>query len=255
MVMAERTGKLERVAIMQPYFFPYLGYVSLLKHTDRFILFDPVQFIRHGWIERNRVLKQGGGWLYIKAPLAAHARDTLIKDIRLDNTRDWKRSMLSQLDVYKRSAPYYSDVMDLVRAVFADEYEDIVSIDRAALRAVCDYLEIDRRIDIFSEMGLDIGEVGSPDEWALNICVALGDVDEYWIAPGGREFFDGSKYERAGIKLRFQSVRLDEYDQRRDGFEPGLSIIDVMMFNSPAEVNRMLDDYVLADGVDRSGAS
>jgi hypothetical protein len=57
-----------KLGIMQPYFFPYLGYFSLIKHTDRFILFDTVQFIRHGWIERNRILKQNEGWQYVQAP-------------------------------------------------------------------------------------------------------------------------------------------------------------------------------------------
>jgi hypothetical protein len=110
-------------------------------------------------------------------------------------------------------------------------------------------------IDIFSEMGLRIAPVNAPDEWALNICRALGDVSEYWNPPGGRIFFDASKYQRAGIKLQFLSVNLREYDQRRRGFVPGLSIIDVAMFNSPQEINEMLDDYVLLDGVDRSGSA
>ena len=63
---------MKKVAIMQPYFFPYLGYFSLIKHTDEFILFDPVQFIRHGWIERNRILKPENGWQYISVPLEKH---------------------------------------------------------------------------------------------------------------------------------------------------------------------------------------
>ena len=70
-----------KLGIMQPYFAPYLGYISLIKHTDEFILFDTVQFIRHGWIERNRILKPGGGWQYIAIPLVKHSQKTLICDI------------------------------------------------------------------------------------------------------------------------------------------------------------------------------
>ena len=73
-----------RLGIMQPYFFPYIGYMSLIKNTDLFILFDDVQFIRHGWIERNRILKPSGGWQYIAVPLEKHHRDTLIKEIRIN---------------------------------------------------------------------------------------------------------------------------------------------------------------------------
>lgn len=242
----------QRVAIMQPYFFPYLGYFSLIKHTDRFILFDPVQFIRHGWIERNRVLKQGGGWLYIRVPLQPHSRGTLIRDIRIDNRRAWGRSILSQLEVYRRVAPHYHAVVDLVADVLAVDHEDIISLDRAALEAVCTYLGMPRTFDVFSELDLALVPVTAPDEWALNTCLALGNVGEYWNPPGGREFFDAAKYARAGIDLRFLSVNLCEYAQGRDGFEAGLSILDVMMFNHPHRILGMLDDYELLEGVDRS---
>ena len=72
------------VAIMQPYLFPYAGYISLIKHTDQFILFDPVQFIRHGWIDRNRVLKQGDGWIYVRVPLQPYGSDATIDAVRIE---------------------------------------------------------------------------------------------------------------------------------------------------------------------------
>ncbi len=93
-----------KVAIMQPYFMPYIGYISLIKHSDVFILFDPVQFIRHGWIERNRILKQNEGWLYIQVPLLKSGRDTLIQDCLIDNSKDWKNKILSQLQIYKKKS-------------------------------------------------------------------------------------------------------------------------------------------------------
>ena len=88
---------MKKIGIMQPYFFPYLGYISLIKHTDEFMLFDPVQFIRHGWIERNRILKPGEGWQYIQVPLQKHSLTTDIKDIKIDNTQNWRVKLLSQL--------------------------------------------------------------------------------------------------------------------------------------------------------------
>src|SRR5665648_86327 len=90
-----------KVGIMQPYFFPYLGYFSLIKNTEQFILFDPVQFIKHGWIERNRILKPQGDWQYISVPLVKHSRDTIIKDIQISNTNDWKQTIFAQLVHYK----------------------------------------------------------------------------------------------------------------------------------------------------------
>lgn len=231
---------------MQPYFFPYLGYFSLIKHTDLFILFDVVQFIRHGWIERNRILHPQNSWLYIQVPLVKKSRETLIKDMQIQNNNgEWKNRILSQIQHYKKIAPYYSSALDILQDVFSFNYDTITSLNQYSLKKVCEYLNIQRDIPIFSEMGLSIEKPQMPDEWALNICKAMGNVEEYWNPPGGQSFFDRSKYEQAGIKLRFQSVNLKEYNQRRKPFEPGLSIIDVMMFNSPEEINQMLDDFEL----------
>jgi hypothetical protein len=232
-----------KVAIMQPYFFPYLGYFSLLKNTDRFILLDEVQFIRHGWIERNRILKQTGGWLYIKVPLIKHSRQTPIKDIRIDNNQNWRQSIASQLETYKKIAPHYSQISQLVTKTIASDYDNIVSLDKAALEAVLKYLGLNKKIEIFSKMKLRIETPRQADDWALNICMALGGVSEYWNPPGGQGLFNKSKYIRAGIDLKFLKPNLEEYNQRRQEFEPGLSIIDVLMFNEPRIVNEMLDKY------------
>lgn len=234
-----------KIAIMQPYFFPYLGYLSLIKHTDRFILFDSVQFIRHGWIERNRILKQSEGWLYVQVPLIKSSRGTLIKEIKIKNSVDWKNKITSQLQPYKKIAPYYYTIMKLVNELFKESFTDIVSLDKKALEIVCEHLGIMRKIEIFSEMNLEIEPVSTPDEWALNICKALGNVTEYWNPPGGLTFFDRSKYEDSGIKINFQKIKITAYNQKRNSFEPGLSILDVMMFNSVEEIHKMLDRFEL----------
>ena len=235
-----------RLGIMQPYFLPYLGYFSLIKHTDRFILFDTVQFIRHGWIERNRILKPGEGWQYIQVPLIKeNGRDTLIKDVRINNTNDWKTKVIAQLQHYKKKAPFYSTVINLLKEIFLDNYDDIVSLDKCSLKKTCQYLGIQRDISVFSEMDLAIEPAQAPDEWALNICKVIPGVDEYWNPVGGLAFFDRTKYEKAGIQLFFQEMELSPYPQLGNAFEPGLSIVDVMMFNSPDAINEMLDQYHL----------
>lgn len=234
-----------KAAIMQPYFFPYLGYFSLIKHTDIFILFDPVQFIRHGWIERNRILKQNSGWLYIQVPIVNKGRDVIIQDLIIDNSQDWKKKIVAQLQPYKKVAPHFYKVMKVVNEIFEKDYHCLVDLNYEALKGICKYLGIDKEISVFSKMNLEINEVNAPDEWALNICKVLENVTEYWNPPGGESFFDKKKYESANIKLNFQAVTINSFDQKREIFEPGLSIIDVIMFNSVEEVNIMLDDYQL----------
>jgi len=141
---------------MQPYFFPWLGYFSLIKHTDQFILFDPVQFIRHGWIERNRILKQDEGWLYIKVPLVKHSLQTLIKDVVIDDSQPWRQRLLAQLVTYKKLSKRYNEIYGLIEAAIAPQFTSIVELNRHALQAVCRYLGFDTALPIWSQMDMKV---------------------------------------------------------------------------------------------------
>jgi hypothetical protein len=231
-----------KLAIMQAYFFPYLGYFSLIKHSDRFVILDIVQFIRHGWIERNRILKPGGGWQYIQVPLVKHSRETTIKEVKIRFNDPWQDRIFRQLEHYKKRAPYYKQVISFLQNAFSYKTDDIADLDAHLLAEVCQYISIPFKREVFSEMHLAIEEVTAPDEWALNICKSLT-ADTYINPPGGIDFFDLNKYAQAGITLQFLKVNLKPYNQRGDTFEEGLSILDVMMFNTPQEIQTMLDDY------------
>ena len=229
---------------MQPYFFPYIGYFQLIQAADRFILFDDIQYIRHGWINRNRILKPGEGWQYITLPLAAHTRDTLIKDIQSVDASANKEKILRQLQHYKKIAPYYKVVMALLEDCFAAPYNSIVEMNGHYLKAVCDYIGIDFRIELSSQMNFDYTQVQHAGEWALRMSEQL-QAAAYINPEGGRELFNREQFEKSNISLCFLQSDLKAYNQRRTNFEPGLSIIDVMLFNEPAEIRNLLNDYQL----------
>lgn len=232
-----------KIAIMQPYLFPYLGYFSLIKNTDYFVFFDTPQYIRKGWINRNRILKENGEPTYFTVPIQKTERETAILNIKIDNQQDWKKKILGQLSYYKRRAPYYEETMEVVQNVLGSEDAKLY-ISRLGIKScleVCKYLEINVKYDVFSKMDLEIGHVGAPDEWALEITKAMG-YDTYVNPPGGMEFFDSAKYEKEGIQLRFLQNNLPQYTQRIGKFVSGLSILDVMMFNSVDDIRKMLND-------------
>jgi hypothetical protein len=216
----------------------------LIKIADEFILFDTPQYIRHGWIERNRILKLDGDPLYFKVPLQKHKRETAIKDIVINNDVNWKNKIKAQLGSYKKNAPYFYQVIELLDRIFEKEYTSIVVLNFDTLRTICDYLEIQTSIKIWSEMGVAIEEVNAPDEWALNICKAL-DADSYYNPPGGIDFFDRKKYKSSGIEIKFLEYKPESYKQLSDEFVPYLSILDVLMFNSKEEIQKMLNSYEL----------
>ena len=233
-----------KVAIMQPYFFPYIGYFSLIQYTNKFVIFDKVQFIRHGWIERNRILKPNNGWQYIKVPLFKHHRDILIKDIEIKNSEPWKEKIKAQLIHYKKRSPFYNECMDVVSTSLSIQTNSIVELNKNILNIVCNYLNIPLNLDIFSKMDIQIEDVKEADEWALKITKSMGFI-EYVNPIGGIEFFNKEKYIQNNIKLTFLKNNLNDYKQNREFFEPGLSIIDVMMFNDKESIHKMLNNFEL----------
>lgn len=228
---------------MQPYIFPHIGYFQLINAVDKFILLDTVQFIRHGWIERNRILKQDNGWIYIKIPLEKHSRNTQIKDIKI-RKENWQDKIFAQLQQYKKKAKYYNNVIELLSNILEKKYETITELNYEIIKSICSYLEIKTPVSIFSENNLEIEKVNNAGEWALNISKKVK-AGTYINPVGGKKLFDKEKFTNNNIELKFIVANNISYSQKRENFEDGLSIIDVMMFNSPEEIKIMLEKYTL----------
>lgn len=228
------------LAIMQPYFFPYLGYFSLINNSDEFLILDETQFIRHGWIERNRILKPKEGWQYIKVPLKKHSRNVSIKDIRIDNEKEWASLILRQLYHYKKIAKHYDSIIRFLENCFSERFEHISDLNIFILKSLCNFLGIRDNIKKVSDYNINNENNIEPDDWALNISLSMN-ATVYINPPNGVFFFNREKFSRNGIEIRFIKNKLEPYYQNREVFESGLSIIDVMMFNSKDEIIQMLN--------------
>ena len=234
----------KKLALMQPYFFPYLGYYTIMKHVDYYVYFYTAQYMKGGWINRNRILKpDGADWQYITVPVKKHTAETQIKDVQADLNLSSIHRILNQLSHYRKKAPYYDVVINIVKnALQADK--TISEVNVYADKLVCDYLSIKEPKYILSKGEIDYIEADSADEWGLNICQAFPDVSEYWNVPGGKSFFDADKYAHCGLEIHFVEINLRIYRQKAiDKFISGLSILDIMMFSSPKEINDMLADF------------
>ena len=232
------------LGIMQPYFFPNLGHFSLINQVDKWIVFDPVQFIRHGWIERNRILKPDGDWQYIGVPLVKHSRDTLIKDIQIRTNDPWKQKLLSQIQHYKKKAPFYKDVVQLIESSFELETESISILNAHLLAQVCTYIGIDFDYEIYSEMEIEHGPIQHSGDWALEISKSQG--AQIYINPiGGKSIFDLDSFKENNIEIKFLEFNTIEYQQKGQPFKASLSIIDVLLFNSAEKTKEMLNNFNL----------
>jgi hypothetical protein len=229
---------------MQPYLFPYIGYFQLIDATDRWVVFDTPQFIRHGWVNRNRILHPNEGTQYILAPLAKHSRGTPIQDIILADKAACLARIRGQLQHYRKRAPHYEETIALIDATFEGTDPQLSTLIVRGLELCCARLEIEFESRVFSQLSLDLGAVEGPGDWAPKIAEALG-ATVYVNPPGGEELFDTEQFERIGVQLRILESTLRPYTQGRRSFEPGLSILDVFMWNSPEEARSLLADRIL----------
>lgn len=233
-----------RLGIMQPYFFPYIGYLELIYRTEQWVVFDSVQYIRHGWVNRNRILHPRQGWQYVIVPTRRHAQTTLIKDISIVADGRWRDKLLGQLLHYRKRAPFFDQAFEMVSAGIEEASGSLLELNIKCMELVCAYLGIPFRYSLLSDMDLTLGPIESPGDWALRISEALG-ASEYVNAAGGKGLFENSKFEAAGIRLTMQKPSDFVYDCDGYVYEPDLSIIDVIMWNSPGAIHHYLESRLL----------
>ena len=235
-----------KLALHQPYFFPYIGYFAVLNASDIYVHSDTMQYMRHSWVNRNRILCGDGKWTYMVVPIKKGDYTNKINQTLIDYEQNWEDKIMAQLSFYKKKAPHYKQVVLIMESFFEKKYENISELNIQATKLVMEYLKINKEIYRLSEMDIDISNVKEPDDWGLVVSKKFDNVKCYINAPGGKEFYNVEKYYNEGIDIKFLQTHLNAYRQsRQKEFISGLSILDVMMFNSVEEIQNMLKNYVL----------
>lgn len=233
-----------RVGIMQPYIFPYIGYFQLINYVDKWVVFDDTQYISKGWINRNRILHPDikKEWQYFTIPVSKHLRECKIKDVKINGNLEWRDEFLGKLTSYKKKAPFYAETVEFISDCVSIKCNTLSELIVTTLNRTCEYLNIPFDYSIFSQMGIDTTNVEHAGQWALEIADAM-DADEYINPSGGYSIFNENEFLARNIELRFLKSNLTPYVQRRGCFVPGLSIVDIMMWNEKNRIHEMLKDY------------
>lgn len=229
------------LAIMQPYFLPYIGYFQLLNTVDKFVLYDDVNFITRGYINRNNLLVGGKPSLFT-IPLKDASQNKLIREVQLADDNAWRKKLLKTVEQSYRKAPYFGQVYPLFEDMLCAESSHIGEFCHYAISRVCEYLEIKTKI-VPSSTIYENAELKKQDR-ILDIC--LREKATHYINPqGGMELYDKETFNNNGIKLSFLKANLTPYTQFKEPFVTGLSILDVLMFNSIAETHTLLNSFEL----------
>lgn len=229
-----------KVAIMQPYFFPYIGYFSLIKVVDLFIFYDDVNYIKGGWVNRNRILINSEA-KYLTLNVKNGSPNKLINEIEFDDNR---QKLLKTIEQNYKKAPYFKQVWPLLETNLKLKTTSLADIAINSVRSVTNYLGMKTKFEISS--------VSYPETKGLERSERLKQIcrkthaDTYINTIGGIDLYDKNDFLKNHINLQFLKPQLLQYKQYKETFIPGLSIIDVLMFNSIEDINKMLDQYQLA---------
>lgn len=229
------------IAIMQPYVFPYIGYFQLIKATDLFVFYDDVNFIKKGWINRNRILVNGQDHL-ITVPCEAVSQNKLINEIYVGKSAKEYAKILTTIDAAYKKAPYYSDVMPMIELTVNAGHELISELAIASVVNVCNYLGLQKHFKN-SSVAYDNRHLKKADR--LIDITKTENFTNYINPIGGAEIYTKEYYTDQGVSLQFLKPGAITYNQFKPEFVPWLSVIDVLMFNSKDEVMQMLDNYEL----------
>ena len=232
---------------MQPYFFPYMGYFQLMNCVDKWVVFDQIQFINKGWVNRNRILHPDKDkvWQYFTLPLSGKKQKDYISDISIcPNVKRWKETITGKLSFYKRHAPFYNQTMDLVIDCLSYHELNLSKFLTNSLLNISKYLDINTIVEVQSKLKLPNLDIKHPGQWALRIAENLN-ASEYVNPINGSHLFDPKEFEEKNIILSFFECKTKEYFQYGRKFTPNLSIIDTLMWQPIDEIKSVIHSSVV----------
>ena len=234
-----------RIAIMQPYLFPYLGYFQLMEAADKFFLLDDVNFIKRGWVNRNNILLQHKPYRFT-LPLQKVSQFRKINETLIAADEKWKSKFLATLHMAYHQSDYYDEVYELVKSIIYSDDLNLAIFLQHSLERIKAYIGMKTPVIPISSAMPEGSQKGQ--ERLLHICGVHG-ADEYINLPGGKHLYHAEDFSLGSVRLLFIEPHLAAYPQpQQEQFLAGLSIIDILMNNSRESIMKMVKDYNIVPG-------
>lgn len=231
-----------KLAIMQPYFLPYIGYFQLINAVDVFVVYDNIQFTKKGWFHRNRILVNGTDKMF-SVPLKKDSDYLDVAQRELaDSFVSESNKIIRKIQASYQKAPYYKEVMPLIEECFQLGSGNLFDFIHTSLKLLTRFFQIDT--DMIISSAIDIDHTLKSQDKVIAICKNLN-ADIYINAIGGQNLYVPEVFRNERIELRFIKTKFVEYKQFDNEFVPWLSIIDVLMFNSMEDVKKNIKEYEL----------
>lgn len=227
-----------KLAIMQPYFMPYLGYFQAIAAVDKYVVYDDVQYIKGGWINRNNLIISGQKKMFTIIQDGA-SPNKLINEISF---KDNFKGFLMTVKCNYSKAPFFSEVYPLIESICSYPKKGLGEFIYNSFVEICNFLDVKTELILSSSFEKDT--TLKAEEKVMHICKLLG-ADTYINAIGGQELYSKEEFKQNGIDLYFIKMDNIEYKQFSNEFIPNLSIIDVLMHNGKEGTKELLNKYTL----------
>ena len=231
-----------KIAIMQPYIFPYIGYFQLINAVDKFVFYDDVNFIKRGWINRNQLLVNNEANLF-SIPLQKVSQNKLINETHLAYDSKWLNQFYATLTFNYKNAPFFEPTFKLVKSIFETNHTTIAELCIDSIIKTSNHLCLNTVFEISSECYAQTKGMEKADR-LISICKQRNAVT-YINPSGGKALYNKDYSKKQGVDLLFIENNIAPYQQFEPNFVGGLSIIDVMMFNSPLQIKELVKKYQL----------
>jgi len=216
---------MKTVAILQPSYLPWLGYFDQIRRADVFVLYDDVQYDKHGWRNRNRIkTPQGPHWLTV--PVRASGLDKpLNRDVQIDNRLPWARKQLGTIRQFYAKAPYLGTYLPPLEAALNQKWHLLLDLDRALLDLCCAWLQIPSPTTLSSQLNIEGGQT----ERLVRICQHF-QATHYLSGNAAQSYLDVAIFAAAGIEVVWQNYQHPVYSQLHGEYCSHLSVLD-LLFN------------------------
>jgi hypothetical protein len=231
------------LGVMQPYFFPYLGYFQLIASVDAFIVYDQIEYTKKGWINRNQFLLNGHPELFTIA-LKDGPDSAFVCDREVSATFR-KDKLLNRIREAYRKAPHFESGYTLFERCVLNPEPNLFKYIHYSINEVCTHLGLKTQIIVSSSVERAPSMLKGKER-VLSLCKMMG-AGVYINSPGGRLLYDKADFLSHGVQLRFLQPELRAYRQWGEEFVAGLSVLDALMFAPAGEVARLVTDSYSLD--------
>ena len=219
-----------RVAMHQPHYLPWLGYIDKIDRVDLFIFLDHVQFERSNWQNRNYV-KSPTGPVLLTVPVFQNSKDERIVEKVVDDRRPWRRKHRRTIEHAYHAAPYWSSLSEDVLGLYDKPWSALADLAIESATMLLQPFEIDTPWIRSSS----VGEIpGKKTEMIAQLCEAVG-ATAFLSGDTARDYLDVRLLEDRGIEVEWQSFVDPEYYQQHPnvGFLPRMAAIDLLLNEGP----------------------